>query len=365
VNVFKTAALRHFRAVQQCLQAYRGEATVNMADLVLQLRARNRYYTLYPRFLGFSSGQLRYTVQLDDAAHGFCGWLPYFNKRWPTGSGKFTFKEFCRDHGLRTPEMWRSPSSGMRDFLVKHNNASFGQALRGPFATYDARDAAQAIDQHGYYEAFIRGRVLKATYWDGRLGCVEIKDMPAVTGDGRSSLRALVKPRLHFATPESEWQTFASLAAYQDLALDAVPAAGRSVLVDYRYGSYASPLTMHNTNALGQIAGSTLHAQLVECGQVLWRSIPEAQRPATLFTVDAVVDERDQAWLLEMNCNPVLHPDAYALMFETLFGPAEISAELEMPAPPPVSALPTPAMATARQPVPAVTVPLAAASQVS
>src|SRR5262245_53939365 len=47
VNVFKTTTLKHFRAVQQCLQAYRGEATVNMADLVLQLRARNRYYTLY------------------------------------------------------------------------------------------------------------------------------------------------------------------------------------------------------------------------------------------------------------------------------------------------------------------------------
>jgi hypothetical protein len=351
VNIFKTTTLKHFRAVQQCLQAYRGEATVNMADLVLQLRARNRYYTLYPRFLGFSSGQLRYTVQLDDAAHGFCGWLPYFNKRWPTGSGKFAFKEFCRDHGLRTPQMWRSPSPEMRDFLVKHDNASFGQGLRGPFATYDACDAAQAIDERGYYEAFIRGRLLKATYWDGRLAAVELRNLPAATGDGKSSLRTLIKPHVHPMMPESEWQTFASLAAYQGLALDGVPAAGQSVLIDYRYGSYALPIILHNANALREIAGSPLHAQLVECGQLLWQGIPEAQRPATLFTVDAVADERDQVWLLEMNCNPVLHPDTYPLMFETLFGPAQATAELEMPAPPPVSALPLPAMALAARPL--------------
>jgi hypothetical protein len=344
MNVFKTAALRHFRAVQQCLQAYRGEATVNLADFVLQVRARNRYYTLYPRFIGSSEGRLRYTAQIDDASHGFTGWLPYFNKRWPTGSGKFAFKEFCRDSGLRTPEMWRSPSSAMRDFLVKHDSASFGQAMRGPFGAYDARDAAQAIDARGYYEAFIRGRVVKATYWDGRLACVEIKEMPAVKGDGKSSLRALVKPRLHPATPEDEWQTIAALAAYQGFELDAVPAEGQSVLIDFRYGSYAYPVTVHNTNALKEIAGSALHAQLVECGPLLWRSIPEAQRPATLFTLDAVADEHDQLWLLEMNCNPVCHPDVYPLVFETLFGPAELTAALEMPAPPPVSALPVPAL---------------------
>jgi len=46
-------------------------------------------------------------------------------------------------------------------------------------------------------------------------------------------------------------------------------------------------------------------------------------------------------------------------MFETLFGPAEISAELEMPVPPPVSALPVPALAMAGFGMQAASAPLA------
>jgi len=101
----------------------------------------------------------------------------------------------------------------------------------------------------------------------------------------------------------------------------------------------------------GFVGDAALAPQLAEIGAILWRGIPEEIRPATLFTVDGVVDDEQQIWLLEMNCNPVLHPDAYPLMFETLFGPAELSAELEMPAPPPVSALPVPAMALAARPL--------------
>jgi hypothetical protein len=75
----------------------------------------------------------------------------------------------------------------------------------------------------------------------------------------------------------------------------------------------------------------------------LWRSIPEPLRPASLYTVDAIADAEERIWLLEMNCNPAVHPDAYPVMFEGLFGAPLDAAGREpasMPPPPPASALP-------------------------
>jgi hypothetical protein len=340
LNIFKTATLYHLSTVQQCLRKYRAEATVNMADLVMQVHARNRHYSFYPQLLGRTNGQLRYTTQFDEGTIGFKGWLPYTIKRWPISSSKLAFKDFCRRNGLRTPAMWRSSVPEMRDFVVKKENSSFGQALRGPFASHDPKDPVQAIDESGYYEAFIRGRIVKAMYWEGRLACVEILDMPTVKGDGSSSVRQLITRRFFATAPAEEWLIFGGVVAYEGMTLDSIPAAGESVLIDFRYGSNTHPVSYTNTNACKEIAGSALMAQLVACGPVLWQGIPETVRPATLFSVDAIVDEREQLWLLEMNSNPVCHPDVYPLMMDSLFGTADA---INAPPSPPASALPGPA----------------------
>jgi hypothetical protein len=344
VNIFKTSALNHLRVMQQCLQRYQAEASLNPLDYTLQVRARNRYYTLYPMFLASQAGRLHYMRQVNEHSIGFAGWLPYFNKRWPIGSGKFAFKEFCRQSGLRTPQMWRSPAADMGEFLVKHDSKSFGQAIHGPFRRHDPRDPVQAIDDKGYYEAFVRGRIVKATYWEGQLAAVELKTMCTVLGDGKSSVRQLVAPLLHPETPADEWNALAAiLAAYEGLAPESVPAAGRSVLVDFRFASYANAIDRDTIDPHKDLAGTPLLKQLVDCGPQLWQGIPEAQRPATLFTLDAMIDAEDRLWLLEMNCNPVCHPNVYPLMFGTLFGPADSRQEAAFL---PTSALPHPDLAT-------------------
>jgi hypothetical protein len=341
--IFKISLASHLMAVQRCLREYQAEGRLTI-DFVLEVRARNRCYTLYPQFIGFKDGrQPRYARHIDETTKGFIGWLPYFNKRWPIGSGKLAFKDFCQRNGLRTPAMWRAPAADMRDFLTKHDNASFGAGIRGPFRGYDARDAAQLIGPQGYYEAFIRGRIVKATYWDGRLAAVEIKRMTNVKGDGESTLRQLIAPALQAETPDEEWQPLSDVAAYQGLTLDAVPEAGRSVMVDFRYASYANVFDIKEViDPEVDLKDMPLLKQLLECGPVLWQAIPEALRPASLFTVDAIEDDEQRLWLLEMNCNPVCHPRVYPLMFETLFGAPEAAVE----APPlPASALPNNALA--------------------
>jgi hypothetical protein len=345
LNIFKTAPLAHLKAIQALLLAYKAEASIDVASYVLEVRARNRYYRLFPQFLSTRLDRPSYTLTPDDNVRGFVGWRPYFNKRWPIGSGKFPFKEYCAARGLRTPMMSRRPADDLRDFVVKHASSSFGTGLRGPFKSYDPGNAAHALGEDCYYEAFVRGRIVKAFFWESRLGCIELLDMPTVTGDGRTKLRELISAKLNPAAPGAEWKPLAEIAAYQDLTLDSVPSGGQTVMVDFRYGSYLRPLGLQNSNALERLRGGEIERQLSQYGHALWEGIPEELRLATLFSLDAVVDDRDQVWLLEMNCNPVCHPDMYPMIFERLFGPRDVSEPAPQQHASPAARAPYPAAA--------------------
>jgi hypothetical protein len=230
----------------------------------------------------------------------------------------------------------------LREFVVKNELGSFGNGLRGPFRAYDPRDPAQVLDpRSGYYETFIRGQVLKAFFWEDRLACLELKDMPTVTGDGASKLRQLVREKVKNSASDEDWIALGSVTAFQDLTLDTILPKGESALIDYRYSSPAYRSRNDNENKVSSVKDTPLGTQLAEIGSILWRGIPEEIRLACLFTVDAIVDEEQKIWLLEMNCNPICHPDTYPLIFETLFGPPK---PVSRPAPAPlgIPAVPTP-----------------------
>jgi hypothetical protein len=355
LNVFNTGLLFHVAAVQRLSRKYGVDATITMADMLLQLRGRGRAYSLYPQFIQNRGGQLMYAAALGVDTRSFAGWRPYVRKRWPTGTGKFAFKDFCAQRGLPTPRMWRAPAPDMRDFLVKDDQSSFGLGMHGPFKVHDARNpAAQARAGTGYYEAFIPGRVVKAWYWQDRLMAFDLKEFVHVTGDGARTLRELIAPIVRPTAPKDEWLVYAETAAYQDLTLDCVPARGRRVMVDFRNGTYANPVQIENQNMLAQMGTSPPVRQMKEFGPVLWQGIPEDVREATLYTIDAMFDEHDGVWLLEMNCNPVCHPDVYDAMFETLFGaPGAVE-----PAPVPRASAPAADDFLRRRPAPAPPAPM-------
>src|SRR5262249_13121512 len=54
-----------------------------------------------------------------------------------------------------------------------------------------------------------------------------------------------------------------------------------------------------------------------------WKAIPEDVRQSIAYTVDFVADRNERVWLLEMNCNPTIHPDIYADILEDLLGSAK------------------------------------------
>ena len=310
----------HVYAVAQCLPSFRASAGINLADYVLHVHARHRHFSFQPQFVYYDKGEWRYCPHLHPEVTGFIGWRPYFNKRWPAGSGKLAFKEFCRERGLRTPLYQRSPE-GMPAYLLKVNESSFGRGMRGPFKPGTPPPAAA---EGAYYEAFISGRILKASYWDDRLLCLEVQDCPTVTGDGRRTVRELIQANLMPIEIKGQWQYFEDMVAFQDAKLDDVPEKGRSLLAEYRYNANLTCNYDRNANVIGDEKHAFIVQQLREWGPTFLESIPAELRGAgTMYTVDAVADADSRVWLLEMNCNPAMHPDVYFGMFEGLFGPAE------------------------------------------
>jgi hypothetical protein len=112
------------------------------------------------------------------------------------------------------------------------------------------------------------------------------------------------------------------LLAYQKVKSDDVLAPGVQVFIDYRYNNCWLKLTWDQDNVLPISDVPGLREQLERVGSQLWMQIPEVLRNNSIYTVDAILDNRDHLWLLEMNSNPQVHPDLYLPMLSDLFDQA-------------------------------------------
>jgi hypothetical protein len=325
--IYKQSLFFHAKALHGFLPRFQAKANMNLGTFRLEVKARGRYYWMTPQFLYRGAGGMRYAPQIAGDAVGFVGWLPYFNKRWPIAVAKLPFKQFCDERGLATPRYWTAGSEPGADFIIKHPSSSFGRGIRGPFKTKAQSGEDAGRHEHEYCEQFIEGRIAKIWYWNDRPVCLELKSMPRVTGDGVRTLFELIAARAPHPSAPPERSQFAALARYQELALDAVLPAGQTALADFLYNSPLFPLSAQNSNVLTDYAGTAIGKQLAQSGPVFWSGIPEDLRAGTLYSVDAIVDDHDRVWFLEMNCNPMVHPDCYFAMLESMFGAAEDAAQ--------------------------------------
>jgi hypothetical protein len=217
----------------------------------------------------------------------------------------------------------------LADFLIKQRRASFVEGIRGPFRHYQPADAAQQLQPNEFYESFIAGRIAKAWYWAGELVCLELREPPRLQGDGFTTVARLAEQANR---REVDPQALAWMTHYQERALNSVLPAGDSMVADFKYGSPYEKPSFVNDNVLPQHQGGAIAEQLAQAGQVLLEAVPQAMRGTTLFTLDAMVDAQDRVWLLEMNSNPMVHPDVYPVMMARLYEAAEQTMQ-PVPAP--------------------------------
>jgi hypothetical protein len=322
--------MNHLKAIQRCMDDMRGSAIVNAKDLVTLVRVRGRSVHMQPQFTYMSDGRIRYTTEFEPKVSGFIGWRPYFTKRWELSTEKLKFKTYAYTCGIRTPPHSATEDGAPREFLIKKNRSSFGIGMRGPFRQIDRRKSDHLLQEGEYYEAFVPGRIAKAWYWDGELSALELRPPPMLKGNGRHSIAQLAQAQ---CTRDVDMTALAWIAAYQGRSIDSVLQQGDQMPIDFKYGSPYDAPSRENENVLQSYSGSTLIEQFITAGCALAQGIPESIRRHTLFTLDAVVDDADQVWFLEMNSNPMVHPDVYPVMLRGIFGivfeePCEVFAQV-------------------------------------
>ncbi|MBA2962392.1 MULTISPECIES: hypothetical protein [Ramlibacter] len=313
--------LSHAAAVQRAAARLGIDAWTRMADFSLHLRREGTSLRWRPSFITTTGSGQAYTDQLTPASTGFAGWFPYPLRRWPLATDKARFKHEAQALGLRTPAACHDAGQIGGPYLAKAIHSSFGQGLRGPWPAHDPADPDQQLRADEYYENFLLGVSAKAWCWAGRCLALELVRPAIVTGDGTATLRQLVQALPH-AKGRHDWSLVAHLALFAGLDhVDAIVPAQREVAVEYRYGSvYRDPLEP-SINALDEARADGLAGQFHDAARRLQAHVPAFDDPApTLYTLDAVVDAQGQAWFLEMNCNPTVHPHAYEALLATVFG---------------------------------------------
>jgi len=314
---YKTNFIRHNYALRDVLAKKGGTATIDVGSMEVIARINGKDIMLHPQFVVLRrDGKMHYSQQLSDDVVGFFGWLPYLMRMWPLGQDKLAFKQYIAAQGLTTPRWDQDPAQVDFTCIIKATQSSFGYGIRGPYLPDELTSNETVLQKGEYYEQLTFGRISKAWYWNDRLAAIELFDMPTIKGDGRHTLIELVRDAV--GKGGSVPSAIDRIARVQGVGIDDVLAPGKAVVGDYRYVSPLNSTVYKNYNVLAQIKESDVYAQFEHIGRVLYAGITAQNKPNTAYSVDSVVDVDNRVWLLEMNCNPQLHPDVYSVMFETL-----------------------------------------------
>lgn len=330
---YVVSLLGHIKGMQACMAELGGEALIDAKDLTVQVRLNGEERCLLPQFTYLTNGRILYTPNLGANVTGFVGWRPYMPKSWPLSSDKLQFKAHVTEAGLLTPRLWREAAPDVARFIVKKSRSSFGEGIRGPFERLDPDNPAHRLGDGEFYEAFIPSRIAKAWYWNGELACLELRPPPSVVGDSRATVLELALRR---SRRDVDQQALRWIVASQGRRIGDVLEDGKRLVMDFKYGSPYDIPTFDNENVLAALSDTPISKQLREAGKVLYGAIPEDVRNDTLFTIDASVDAQSQVWLLEMNSNPMVHPDVYPAMLKSVFErpqPDNLRQQLEPPPP--------------------------------
>lgn len=301
--------INHFKGLQPFLHPLGLEAWVDVVDLTLTVASRSARTTLLPQFTLPVGEAVVYSPSFSSKVKRFIGWKPYAPRRWLISDQKLEFKQFVAQHDLLTPPWWGRIEAAEGPFVVKRNMSSFSEGIEGPYA--ESREVDKALQEGEYAERYISGHIIKIWYWSARPVAIEETEMLSVVGDGVSSIRQLIERHVYMlGISEHSSQQYESFLRFQKCDLYTVLNSGEKLAIEFRYNSELPTLRMRDL-MVGHDSFYGLEPLLWRIGQVLHSAIPNDYKADAMYSVDAMLDEKKQLWLLEMNSNPYVHPFLY------------------------------------------------------
>jgi hypothetical protein len=315
MSFFKGQLLHHFKHLKPALERVGADAFLNVRNFSLEVRLRGAAHVFHPQFIRYEKGLRNVTSEFRPDVVRFAGWTPYYGKRWTLAIEKLKFKEYAVRNKLLTPPYWTDPDTEAQDVVIKRSSSVRKGGVRGPYRS--SRESNLDVSAGEYYERFVRGKIVKAWFWDGHPVCCEMAEYSAVCGDGKRSVRELVLRRVASKPTKFNAEALRDFLAYEGKSLDSRPAEDEVQPVDFRYGSRLGFLSEVRDVDLRRNPVPGAEGQLENIGSCLLQGIPESLRANTVFTLDAVLDPEQRLWALAMDGDTFLHPYLYAPMIES------------------------------------------------
>lgn len=307
-------SLQHLRAVRRWADTQGVQMHLSARNWSLTLTRGQVVQRLAPRFVVQREGRLCYVRSFEEDG-SFAGWHQPDQVGWTLARDKIAFKRQASAMGLRVPSGWNTAQALAKDFVLKRRDGSFGAEVHGPYRAASWQ-FSESLEEGGYYEQFISGRSAKAWCWNGHVAALELIEPPYLIGDGLRNLHLLGAQRGNVgrALP---LEKAVNMLSWQGLTVESVPDDGQKVLLDFKYATPFDSPAFENRNVWPD-QEEKIKYQFARAAALLKTCLPVSLRGRELFTLDAVLDDQDRAWFLEMNSHPMIHPDVYEPMLATL-----------------------------------------------
>src|SRR6185437_12901095 len=227
----------HLRALSISAKTLGLQVQLQPDSLRVELWSADRYVELEPEFAAVSPlGRFEFSSEALPRYTYFAGWRCAPKKYRSASIDKRAFAEFCARHGVRTPRSYANAAEANTNVLVKQVRPTERGVIRGPFAPGLIPADCLRVPNDLMLQEFVPGHLLEASYWDGQLFAVEVRNRPFITGDGESTARDMIT--CNGWTPEHvDWTAAEDALRFQGAALDMVLPSGKQLAVELRFHS--------------------------------------------------------------------------------------------------------------------------------
>lgn len=313
----KRDLLNHFRKLQEAVKSLNGEAYLSLQTFIVEIRLANQLYRLYPHFVTNLNGKRLFTSLFSPELDliRFAGWR--LNPGTPcirpfSFANKLQFKNLLLQYNFVVPEYSQDSTCQLANVIIKKDASSFSENIKGPF--HKSSEHALNCQDGEYYEKFVLGKIVKVWYWNHRPVCLEIKNMPYITGDGLSCIADL----LSRTSIKHDLSKVSVLVSYFGRDLRTILPKGEKQIIDFRYISeFDFPEDVLEVNLLST-KDPRFEQEIWRLGEMLSNQLRSEGYGTVIYTVDAILDSEDKLCFLEANPNPFIHPDMYPVMVNGL-----------------------------------------------